>query len=179
MQGWQPDPDCLLASPRPRLPAGFYQQIRGGSLGTLYSIRITAHDAEPAPEEFIASSGGTYRDLHIHDFDLARWLTGLEIEQVYAVGSVRGFERYAKFDDVDNTAILMNMSDGLPALITGTRHNPRGHDFRLEVFGSEDSLSVGQISPTPPRGAWHPSSNRGSVSGLYREVRGEPPAGND
>jgi myo-inositol 2-dehydrogenase / D-chiro-inositol 1-dehydrogenase len=128
-----------------------YQAVRDGTLGTLYSIRITAHDAEPAPEEFIASSGGTYRDLHIHDFDLARWLTGLEVEHVYAVGSVRGFDRYAKYDDVDNTAILMNMSDGLPVLITGTRHNPRGHDFRMEVFGSEDSLSVGQNSLSQPR----------------------------
>jgi myo-inositol 2-dehydrogenase/D-chiro-inositol 1-dehydrogenase len=135
------DPDYLQA----------YREIKDGSLGALYSIRITAHDAEPAPEEFIASSGGTYRDLHIHDFDLARWLTGLEVEQVYAVGSVRGFDRYAKYDDVDNTAILMNMSDGLPVLITGTRHNPRGHDFRLEVFGSEDSLSVGQNSLSQPR----------------------------
>jgi myo-inositol 2-dehydrogenase/D-chiro-inositol 1-dehydrogenase len=109
-------------------------------VGTLYSLRITAHDAEPAPEEFIASSGGTHRDLHIHDFDLARWLTGLEVEQVYAVGSVRGFDRYAKYGDVDNTAILMNMSDGLPVLIMGTRRNPRGHDFRMEDLGSKDSL---------------------------------------
>jgi len=135
------DPDYLQA----------YREIRDGNLGTLYSIRITAHDAEPAPEQFIASSGGTYRDLHIHDFDLARWLTGLEVEQVYAVGSVRGFERYARYDDVDNTAILMNMSDGLPVVITGTWHNPRGHDFRLEVFGSGDSLSVGNNSLSQPR----------------------------
>ena len=135
------DPDYLRA----------YGEIRDGSLGTLYSIRITAHDAEPAPEEFIASSGGTYRDLHIHDFDLARWLTGMEVEQVYAVGSVRGFDRYAKYGDVDNTAILMNMSDGLPVLITGTRHNPRGHDFRLEAFGSKDSLCVGDNSLSQPR----------------------------
>jgi len=56
------DPDYLRA----------YGAVRDGSLGTLYNLRITAHDAEPAPEEFIASSGGTYRDLHIHDFDLAR-----------------------------------------------------------------------------------------------------------
>lgn len=128
-----------------------YEAVRDGTLGTLYSVRITAHDAEPAPEEFIASSGGTYRDLHIHDFDLARWLTGLNVEEVYAVGSVRGFDRYAKYDDVDNAAILMNMSDGLPVIITGTRHNSRGHDFRMEVFGSEDSLSVGQGSLSQPR----------------------------
>lgn len=135
------DPDYLRA----------YQEIRAGTIGTLYSIRITAHDAEPAPEEFIASSGGTYRDLHIHDFDLSRWLTGLEVDQVYALGSVRGFDRYAKFDDVDNVAVLMTMSDGLPVLVTGTRHNPRGHDFRMEVFGSEDSLSVGSDSLSQPR----------------------------
>ena len=135
------DPDYLRA----------YQAVRDGTLGTLYSIRITAHDAEPAPEEFIASSGGTYRDLHIHDFDLARWLTGLDVGQVYAVGSVRGFDRYARFGDVDNAAIMMTMSDGLPVLVTGTRHNPRGHDFRMEVFGSRESLSVGSDSLSQPR----------------------------
>jgi myo-inositol 2-dehydrogenase/D-chiro-inositol 1-dehydrogenase len=147
------DPDYLQA----------YEAVRDGTLGILYSIRITAHDAEPAPEEFIASSSGTYRDLHIHDFNLARWLTGLDVEQVYAVGSVRGFDRYAKYDDVDNTAILMNMSDGLPVLITGTRHNPRGHDFRMEVFGSEDSLSVGHNSLSQPRSVEPdtPSPNKG------------------
>ena len=147
------DPDYLQAC----------REIRDGALGTLYSIRITVHDAEPAPEEFIASSGGTYRDLHIHDFDLARWLTGMEVEQVYAVGSVRGFDRYAKYDDVDNTVILMNMSDGLPVLISGTRHNPRGHDFRMEVFGSQDSLAVGHNSLSQPRPVEldTPSPNKG------------------
>ena len=52
---------------------------------------------------------------------------------------------------MDNAAVLMTMSDGLPVLVTGTRHNPRGHDFRMEVFGSEDSLSVGQNSLSQPR----------------------------
>src|SRR5918997_833602 len=151
------DPDYLQA----------YREFRDGSLGTLYSIRITAHDAEPAPEEFIASSGGTYRDLHIHDFDLARWLTGLEVEQVYAVGSVRGFDRYARYNDVDNAAVLMTMSDGLPVLITGPRHNPRGHDFRMEVFGSEDSLSVGQNSLSQPRPVEPDTPS--STKGPYRD----------
>lgn len=72
------------------------------------------------------------------------------IEHANEAGSL-GFDRYAKYDDVDNAAILMNMSDGLPVIITGTRHNPRGHDFRMEVFGSEDSLSVGQDSLSQPR----------------------------
>lgn len=127
------------------------REILEGRVGKLYALRITAHDAEPAPEEFVASSGGTYRDLHVHDFDLARWLTDMEVEIVYAVGSARGFERYEKHSDVDNTAIIMNMSDGLPVVVTGARHNPRGHDFRIEIFGSEDSISVGQNSVSQPR----------------------------
>lgn len=151
------DPDYLRA----------YGEIESGNVGTLYSLRIVAHDAEPAPEEFIALSGGTFRDLHVHDFDLARWLTGLEVEQVYAVGGVRGFERYEKHGDVDNTAVLMNMSDGLPVLVTGTRHNPRGHDFRLEVFGSGDSISVGDESLSQPR-AVEPDAGT-PARGSYRD----------
>lgn len=144
-----------------------YEKIDNGSIGALYSLRITAHDAEPAPEEFISLSGGTYRDLHVHDFDLARWLTGLEVETVYAVGGVRGFERYARHGDADNTAVLMTMSDGLPVLVTGTRHNPRGHDFRLEVFGSGDSISVGDDSLSQPR-AVEPDTPA-PVKGPYRD----------
>lgn len=128
-----------------------YEEISSGEVGTLYNLRITAHDAEPAPEEFISLSGGTYRDLHIHDFDLARWLTGLEVQTVYAVGGVRGFGRYARHGDIDNAAVLITMSDGLPVLLTGTRHSPRGHDFHLEVFGSRDSVSVGDHSKSQPR----------------------------
>lgn len=92
------------------------------------------------------------------------------MEWVYAVGSVRGFDRYARFGDVDNAAILMTMSDGLPVIVTGTRHNPRGHDFRMEVFGSWESLSVGGDSLSQPRavepGAIPPTK------GPYRDFMG-------
>jgi myo-inositol 2-dehydrogenase / D-chiro-inositol 1-dehydrogenase len=125
--------------------------LHAGALHRCLDAGLPIFCEKPIALTLLASSGGTYRDLHIHDFDLARWLTGMEIEQVYAVGSVRGFDRYVKYGDVDNVAILMTMSDGLPVLITGTRHNPRGHDFRMEVFGSEDSLSVGSDSLSQPR----------------------------
>jgi myo-inositol 2-dehydrogenase / D-chiro-inositol 1-dehydrogenase len=125
--------------------------LHAGALHRCLDAGLPIFCEKPIALTLLASSGGTYRDLHIHDFDLARWLTGMEIEQVYAVGSVRGFDRYVKYGDVDNVAILMTKSDGLPVLITGTRHNPRGHDFRMEVFGSEDSLSVGSDSLSQPR----------------------------
>ncbi len=127
------------------------REIEEGNLGTIYNIRMVAHDAEPSPESYIPGSGGIFRDLHVHDFDLARWLTGLEVERVHAVGNVRRFDRYAKHGDLDSSAIHLEMSDGLPIIITGTRQSPRGHDFRMEVFGSQDSISVGAFGPIAPR----------------------------
>jgi Predicted dehydrogenases and related proteins len=66
---------------------------------------------------------------------------------------VRGFRRYDRQGDEDNATVLITMSDGLPVLVKGTRHKPRGHDFHLEVFGSEDSISVGDDSVSQPRPA--------------------------
>jgi myo-inositol 2-dehydrogenase/D-chiro-inositol 1-dehydrogenase len=115
----------------------------GGRLGALYSLRITVRDAEPAPEHFIGSSGGMFRDMHVHDFDLARWVTGREAATVYATGAVRGFERFARHGDVDTSAIVLTMDDGMPVVIDGSRHDPRGYDMRLEVLGSQDVAAVG------------------------------------
>ena len=115
----------------------------GGRLGSLYSLRITVRDAEPSPEHFIPSSGGIFRDMHVHDFDLARWITGREAATVYATGAVRGFERFARHGDVDTSAVVLTMDDGMPVVIDGSRHDPRGYDMRVEVLGSQDVAAVG------------------------------------
>lgn len=120
-----------------------------GALGTLYSLRMCGHDHEPADERFIATSGGMFVDLHVHDFDMARWLTGREIKQVFATGTVRAWERYRRHDDVDTTAIVLTMDDGLPVVITGARHDPVGYDFRAEMLGSGDSIVIGVDNRTP------------------------------
>jgi myo-inositol 2-dehydrogenase / D-chiro-inositol 1-dehydrogenase len=122
---------------------------RGHDVGTRYSIRMTARDAEPAEEHYIPGSGGIFRDMHVHDFDLARWITGREVATVYATGAVRGFERFARHGDVDTTAIVLTMDDGMPVLIDGSRHDPRGYDVRLELLGSEDALVAGLGEQTP------------------------------
>jgi myo-inositol 2-dehydrogenase/D-chiro-inositol 1-dehydrogenase len=125
--------------------------VSSGALGTLYSVRMCAHDHEPADERFIATSGGIFCDLHVHDFDMARWLTGREVKEVFATGSVRAWESYGRFDDVDSSATLLTMDDGLPVVVTGARHNPNGYDFRAELFGSDDSIAVGVDGRTPLR----------------------------
>jgi myo-inositol 2-dehydrogenase / D-chiro-inositol 1-dehydrogenase len=125
--------------------------LANGSLGTLYLIRLNSHDHEPSPEEYIPTSGGIFRDLHVHDFDIARWLTGSEVSEVYAFATVRKWRRFAEHDDADTAAVLLTTSSGLPVLLSGTRHGPHGYDFRGELFGSEDSIAVGLGSRTPIR----------------------------
>jgi myo-inositol 2-dehydrogenase/D-chiro-inositol 1-dehydrogenase len=125
--------------------------VEDGSIGTLYLLRLNSHDHEPSPERYIPTSGGIFRDLHVHDFDIARWLTGTEVTEVYAAVTVRKWERFAHHGDADTAAVLLTMSDGLPVLLSGTRHSPHGYDFRAELFGSNDSVAVGLGPRTPIR----------------------------
>ena len=137
-----------------RFDAGYVEARRlvdSGELGTIYSVRLATHDPEPPPEEYIATSGGIFRDLHIHDFDVLRWLTGGEAREVYATGSVRGFDFFGTLGDVDTSAALIAMQDGTVAVLTGGRHDPLGYDVRAEIFGSRDSVAVGVDARTPLR----------------------------
>jgi myo-inositol 2-dehydrogenase/D-chiro-inositol 1-dehydrogenase len=137
-----------------RFDAGYAEArrlVESGELGTIYSVRLATHDPEPPPEEYISGSGGIFRDLHIHDFDVLRWLTGAEAAEVYATGSVRGFEFFGRHGDVDTSAALITMQDGAVAVLTGGRHDPLGYDVRAEIFGSRDSVAVGVDARTPLR----------------------------
>jgi myo-inositol 2-dehydrogenase / D-chiro-inositol 1-dehydrogenase len=122
-----------------------------GALGTLYCIRLNSFDHEPSPERFIPGSGGISKDLQIHDYDIARWLTGLEAETVYAAGAVRRWQRFARHGDFDTTAVVVTMTGGLLVVSNATRHDPRGYDVRAELLGSEDAIAVGLDRRTPLR----------------------------
>jgi myo-inositol 2-dehydrogenase/D-chiro-inositol 1-dehydrogenase len=123
--------------------------VADGRLGTLYALRLTSRDATPAEEHYIGGSGGIFRDMHVHDFDLARWVCGCEVAAVWATGAVRGFERFARHGDVDTSAIVLTMADGTVVTVDGSRHDPRGYDVRMEALGSEDTLSAGLTARTP------------------------------
>ena len=123
--------------------------VANGEVGTLYTMHMYAHDHLPSTLEFLEGSGSIYRDLHVHDFDLIRWITQSEISKVYATQAVREHKQYAKYDDADVSLISLTTGSGVQVAITGTRHNPVGHDVRIEVFGSKDSISVGLNPKTP------------------------------
>ena len=135
-----------------RFDAGYRaakQALESGSLGMLYLVRLIAHDHAPPPDAYIPVSGGLFRDSSVHDFDSLRWFTGAEAIEVYAVGAVRGFEVFARHDDVDTAVATIRMSDGVLACLSQTRHDPRGYDIRMEAVGSGDSVAVG-LSPRTP-----------------------------
>ena len=125
------------------------KKVSSGDVGTLYAMHMYAHDHQPSSLEFLDGSGSIYRDLHVHDFDLVRWITQSEIVKVYATQAVREHQQYAKYNDADVSLISLTTESGVQVAITGTRHNPVGHDVRFEVFGSKDSISVGLNLKTP------------------------------
>jgi len=127
------------------------RMVEGGELGTLYAVRLAGHDPAPPHEAYIPQSGGIFRDFSIHDFDILRWLTGNEVEEVYADGGVRGFPVFAKYGDVDTAVATLRLTDGPYAVLTVARHDPLGYDIRAELFGSGDSISVGLGPKTPLR----------------------------
>ncbi|MFL5778828.1 MAG: Gfo/Idh/MocA family oxidoreductase [Chloroflexota bacterium] len=137
-----------------RFDAGYSEARRligSGELGTVYAIRLAGHDPAPPPEAYIPVSGGLFRDFSIHDFDILRWMTGTEVAEVFAIGSVRGFEVFAKYGDVDTAVATLKTTDGVVVAMTVARHDPLGYDIRAEVFGSKDSVSVGLGPRTPIR----------------------------
>ncbi len=167
--------------------------IETGEIGTVYAIRLAGHDPAPPHEAYIPASGGLFRDFSIHDFDVLRWLTGAEVEEVYADGGVRGFDVFAKYGDVDTAVATLRMSNGILAVLTVARHDPLGYDIRTEVFGSRDSVTVGlgphtpirSLEPgvPPPAGpAWQnflirfDAAYRAEFAEFLRVARGEAPS---
>lgn len=137
-----------------RFDAGFRRArelVRDGTLGTVYVVRMAGHDPHPPHEGYLPTSGGIFRDLHIHDFDSARFVLGQEVREVYADGEVLGFEVFKRYDDVDTAVAVLRFTGGTLGILSGTRHDPVGHDVRMELFGAGDSVAVGWDERTPLR----------------------------
>jgi myo-inositol 2-dehydrogenase/D-chiro-inositol 1-dehydrogenase len=137
-----------------RFDAGYraaHDLLHDGSLGHLYVIRMAGHDPEPPHPEYIPVSGGIFRDFAVHDFDALRFVTGREVEEVYADGSVIAFPLFAELGDVDTAVATLRLEGGALAIMSTTRHDPLGYDIRMELFGSGDSVAVGWDPRTPLR----------------------------
>jgi myo-inositol 2-dehydrogenase / D-chiro-inositol 1-dehydrogenase len=125
--------------------------VATGGVGKILVMRAATHDPVPPPAEYIAVSGGIFCDLHIHDFDAVRFVSGEEITQVYADGAGLDAPWVGKLNDVDVAAAILYLSGGGLVIVSGTRRDPLGYDVRLEVFGTDDSIVVGQDARSPIR----------------------------
>jgi len=125
--------------------------VDDGSLGTLHTVRSTTMDPAPPPMEYIASSGGIFRDCAVHDFDVLNWITGQRAVEVYATGTVQGDPRFAEYDDVDTAAVIVKFDGGALGVVSNARYNARGYDCRLEIHGFEDSVVAGWDQSVPVR----------------------------
>ncbi|UXA16449.1 Gfo/Idh/MocA family oxidoreductase [Mycobacterium sp. SMC-4] len=123
--------------------------VDGGSLGALHTVRSTTMDPAPPPMDYIKSSGGIFRDCTVHDFDVIRWITGQNVVQVYATGSVQGDPVFAEYGDVDTAAVVVRFDGGALGLVSAARYNGRGYDCRLEVHGFEDTVVAGWDQGVP------------------------------
>jgi myo-inositol 2-dehydrogenase/D-chiro-inositol 1-dehydrogenase len=139
-----------------RFDAGYVaarQAVQTGELGWVHTLRAGTLDPAPPPADYIAHSGGFFRDCSVHDFDIVRWVTGREVAEVYAVGANRGEAFFAELGDIDAASALLTLDDSSFCHVAGTRYNARGYDVRLEVLGSKDSISVGLDDRLPLRSA--------------------------
>ncbi|MBN1640208.1 MAG: inositol 2-dehydrogenase [Anaerolineae bacterium] len=111
--------------------------VAEGKIGTPHILRITSRDPAPPPISYIAVSGGIFMDMTIHDFDMARYLMGSEVEEVFAVGDVMVDPAIGEAGDVDTALITLRFANGAIGTIDNSRQAVYGYDQRVEVFGSQ------------------------------------------
>jgi myo-inositol 2-dehydrogenase/D-chiro-inositol 1-dehydrogenase len=136
------------------------QMVRDGKIGDPHILKITSRDPSPPPAEYVAVSGGMFLDMTIHDFDMARFVVGSEISEVYAKANVLVDPAIGKAGDVDTAVTLLYFENGAIGTIDNTRKAVYGYDQRLEVFGSEGMVKMENDHPDT-----HSYSNKEGVHG--------------
>lgn len=113
------------------------QLVVDDAVGDPQVIKITSRDPGPPPVSYIKVSGGMFLDMTIHDFDMARYISGKEVKEVYAKATVKVDPEIAQAGDVDTAVITLTFEDDSMAVIDNCRKAAYGYDQRLEVFGSK------------------------------------------
>lgn len=122
--------------------------IKNGQLGDPHIIKITSRDPEAPPIDYVKVSGGIFLDMTIHDFDMARYLSGSEVEEVYVNGTVLVDEKIGEAGDVDTAIITLKFANGALGVIDNSRKAVYGYDQRVEVFGSKGQATAYNDKPT-------------------------------
>jgi myo-inositol 2-dehydrogenase / D-chiro-inositol 1-dehydrogenase len=118
------------------------RRIDAGAVGSVEMVQIVSRDPGPPPADYIKRSGGLFRDMTIHDFDMARFMLGEEPVTVSATGAVLVDPKIGKLGDIDSAAVVLQTASGRMAMISNSRRATYGYDQRVEVHGSKGLASA-------------------------------------
>jgi myo-inositol 2-dehydrogenase / D-chiro-inositol 1-dehydrogenase len=121
--------------------------IDDGRIGKVEMVQITSRDPGPPPADYIRSSGGLFRDMTIHDFDMARFLLGEEPETIFAVGSVLVEPEIGTLGDYDSATVVLTTAGGRHCTISNSRRATYGYDQRIEVLGERGMVAAENQRP--------------------------------
>ena len=141
---------CMIGFQRRYDPtfAAVKERILAGEIGSPEMLIVTSRDPGAPPVEYIKSSGGIFKDMLIHDFDIFRWILDDEAVSVHATGSCLTDPAIAEAGDLDCTAVTIRTAKGRLCQINTTRRAAYGYDQRFEILGSEGMLQAGNHRPT-------------------------------
>jgi myo-inositol 2-dehydrogenase/D-chiro-inositol 1-dehydrogenase len=122
------------------------KKLDSGAVGKLETLHITSHDPSPPPAGYIPVSGGLFKDMAIHDFDMARWMLGEEPSEVFAAGACLVDPEIGKLGDIDTAKTILRTPSGKLCVISNSRRSGYGYDQRIEAFGSQGALRAGNVT---------------------------------
>jgi myo-inositol 2-dehydrogenase / D-chiro-inositol 1-dehydrogenase len=162
---------CLIGFQRRYDPtfAALKERLAAGEIGDPEMLVITSRDPGAPPVDYLKVSGGIFKDMLIHDFDIFRWILGDEAASVYATGSCLTDPAIATAGDIDSTAVTIRTRKGRLAQINTSRRAAYGYDQRFEVLGSKGMLQAGNHAPTEVTSATAASISRDKPEHFFLE----------
>ncbi|HEX7817192.1 inositol 2-dehydrogenase [Dyella sp.] len=141
---------CMIGFQRRFDPtfAALKGRLDAGEIGEPEMLVVTSRDPAPPPASYIARSGGVFKDMLIHDFDIFRWILGGETVSVHATGGSPGLPEVAAAGDISHAAVTLRTRAGSLCQINTSRRAAYGYDQRFEVLGSKGLLQAGNVRPT-------------------------------
>jgi myo-inositol 2-dehydrogenase/D-chiro-inositol 1-dehydrogenase len=123
------------------------QAVASGEIGTPHLMHIVSRDPAPPPVSYVMVSGGIFLDMTIHDFDMARFLIGDEVEEIYTAAGVMVDPEIGKAGDLDTALVVLRFKSGVIGTIDNSRKAVYGYDQRVEILGSQGSIATGNCYP--------------------------------
>jgi len=162
---------CMIGFQRRFDPtfAALKQRLDAGEIGEPEMLVVTSRDPGAPPVDYIKVSGGIFKDMLIHDFDIFRWILGDEAVSLYATGSCLTDPAIAQAGDADSTAVTIRTRKGRLAQINTSRRAAYGYDQRFEILGSKGMLQAGNHTPTEVTAATGESVSRDKPEHFFLE----------